>query len=97
MAVTQCICRQQTFSQLKELANREHLSLAQLRERTGCGCACRICEPYLVLMLKTGQTEFRVLSKLAVRRILCEAKSDLAAPLPKPIPEPAPINRETPS
>lgn len=58
MVVDRCICFDVTFAKIKELAQREGLSLEELKQRTGCCTGCTMCEPYVRLMLRTGQTEF---------------------------------------
>ena len=70
MPVTHCVCRNLSFEELKSLAEREHLNYPRLREFTGCGTSCALCEPYVRLMLKTGRTRFRELTKLDIARIL---------------------------
>ena len=79
MAVTHCVCRNTSFEELKLLADRDQLSYDQLRDHTGCGASCCICEPYIRLMLKTGRTRFRVLSTLDITRILSEAARETRA------------------
>ncbi len=62
MPVTRCICHDRTFDELKRIAAAEHLTLDQLKQRTGCCTGCGMCEPYVRLMLATGRTAFAVLS-----------------------------------
>jgi bacterioferritin-associated ferredoxin len=61
--VSRCICRDLPFTDLKQIATTEHLNFEQLRARTGCSATCRLCEPYVRLMLLTGETRFRVLTQ----------------------------------
>lgn len=56
--VDRCICLDVTFARLKQMSEREGLSLEQLKARTGCCTGCTMCEPYVRLMLRTGRTEF---------------------------------------
>jgi bacterioferritin-associated ferredoxin len=62
-----------TFEHLKAVAVREGLSFEQLRERTGCSTGCTTCEPYVRLMIKTGCTDFPVLSADQVREVMRDA------------------------
>lgn len=57
--VTKCICHDKPFEQIKDYA-REHdiSSLEELQEIRYCSCSCRLCAPYVEVMLETGQTEF---------------------------------------
>lgn len=60
--VDRCVCINITFERLHELHRAEGLDLEGLKESTGCCSGCANCEPYIRLMLKSGQTEFPVLS-----------------------------------
>jgi len=56
--VDRCICKDIRFSELKDLAAKEQISEAVLRERTGCGAECGTCRPYIRRMLATGEVHF---------------------------------------
>lgn len=53
--VTRCICHDVLFAELIALAAREGLDFAALRDRTGCGTGCGMCEPYIHAALRTGR------------------------------------------
>ena len=59
--VTLCVCRQQPFARLLQLARARGWDLAALMRETGCGAGCGLCRPYLRRMLATGETEFHEL------------------------------------
>lgn len=71
MTVDRCVCREKSFAELKSLAEREGLDFESLRDRTGCGASCGLCEPYVRLMLRSGRTSFPLLSEGEARRV-CE-------------------------
>ncbi|REL24313.1 hypothetical protein DYD21_19090 [Rhodohalobacter sp. SW132] len=57
--VNRCICSNIRFEEV--LADARRLSIKtveELRDREICAVNCRLCEPYLERMLKTGETEF---------------------------------------
>lgn len=60
--VDRCVCVDITFEALKQAQQQESLDLEGLKRRTGCCSGCNSCEPYVRLMLRTGQTRFPVLS-----------------------------------
>lgn len=59
--VTHCVCHNLSFSDLRTVAAAENLDFHALQRRTGCATNCGRCEPYIRLMLATGQTRFPVL------------------------------------
>lgn len=62
MPVTRCVCHDVTFAELKALTPEVGADLDALATRTGCGTGCGTCIPYIQLMLRTGRTEFPVLT-----------------------------------
>lgn len=62
LPVTKCVCHELEFAALKELARRMEFDFDALRAWSGCCTGCGSCEPYVRLMLETGQTRFAVLS-----------------------------------
>lgn len=70
MPVTRCVCHRLPFEDLKARAAASSLTFEQLRRETGCAAGCGMCEPYIRLMLITGETSFRVLSATAIRKYL---------------------------
>lgn len=67
MPVTRCVCHNLSFDELKRRADAESLSLDELKERTRCATGCGMCEPYIQLMLLTGETRFRVLNSTIMK------------------------------
>ena len=59
--VDRCVCMELSFAALAKLAQREGLDFEALKAKTKCCTGCHTCEPYVRLMLKTGQTRFAVL------------------------------------
>jgi len=61
MAVTKCVCFNKPFAGLLDLCrHRQWTTVAEISQHTGCGTGCGGCRPYLVQMLKTGCTSYRV-------------------------------------
>jgi bacterioferritin-associated ferredoxin len=57
--VVKCICHAKTFDEIKAYAEKHNIStLEELQERNYCSNGCRMCTPYVEMVLKTGQTEF---------------------------------------
>ncbi|MBM4282820.1 MAG: (2Fe-2S)-binding protein [Deltaproteobacteria bacterium] len=62
MCVDRCVCFDRSFVDLLSIARRTGAaSLEALQEETEFGLACRICNPYVRRMLRTGQTTFDAL------------------------------------
>lgn len=74
MPVDRCVCHSVPFTELKELADAGMNSIDQLADDTGCCTGCGMCEPYVRLMLRTGQTSFAVLPPHEIERILADPK-----------------------
>ena len=55
--VSACICGEISFAELKEAG----VTTLEGAEQFGCGITCRLCVPYLLRMIETGETEFAVL------------------------------------
>lgn len=68
--VDRCVCVDITFEALKQAHLQESLDLEALKQRTGCCSGCNSCEPYVRLMLRTGQTRFPVLSPKEAAHIM---------------------------
>lgn len=77
MPVTRCVCHNQDFEQLLDLARRENLNFEQLRDSTGCASGCGMCEPYIRVMLRSGQTHFRPLGQSTINRIRAQVERPL--------------------
>lgn len=71
--VTHCLCHNVSLERLRDLARDQHLDLEGLKNLTGCCTGCGMCEPYVRLMLKTGQTAIPVLSKSRCTEIMRES------------------------
>lgn len=76
MTVSRCVCYDISFEELKEQAKENNLSFDELQKATGCSTGCGMCEPYVRLMLKTGQTSFQPLPPHEADQILKEAAED---------------------
>ncbi len=62
VCVDRCVCFDRPFVELLAIARaRDATSLEALQEETDFGLACRICNPYVRRMLRTGQTTFDAL------------------------------------
>lgn len=59
MNIDRCYCYDQTFADLKAIAEAEGVdSLSQLQEHVTFGENCQLCHPYVRKMLATGETVF---------------------------------------
>lgn len=57
--VTKCICHDRSFEEVKKYARQHELNtVEELQERKFCSCGCRMCAPYVELVLATGETSF---------------------------------------
>ncbi len=72
MPVDRCVCHSVPFTELKKLADAGMRTIDELSERTACCTGCGMCEPYVRLMLRTGETSFPVLPPHEIERILRE-------------------------
>lgn len=70
MAVDSCACQNLRFDDLKQIADRERLTLEQLSQRTGCCAGCGLCIPYVRVMLHTGITDLPILNEQMYRDFL---------------------------
>jgi bacterioferritin-associated ferredoxin len=70
MAVDRCVCHRVTFATLKELAASTGGGFDVLSRATGCSTSCGMCKPYVLMMLRTGRTSFRVLTMREVEELL---------------------------
>jgi len=74
--VDRCVCHDVTFAQLRALSQLSGADLPALALRTGCGTGCGCCIPYIRLMLRTGQTDFPVLTPSDFRRLEASAPTE---------------------
>lgn len=59
MEIDRCYCYDQTFAELKAVAeNTGASSIEALQEHVTFGENCQLCHPYVNCMLRTGQTVF---------------------------------------
>ena len=57
--VRKCICSDILFSDIKVTADKNGVkNIEDLRKYISFGENCKLCIPYIELMLKTGRTEF---------------------------------------
>jgi bacterioferritin-associated ferredoxin len=75
--VTHCICYDISLEQLRDRARRDNLDLEGLKNATGCCTGCGMCEPYVRVMLKTGQIAVPILSPARCAAIMREDASGL--------------------
>ena len=59
--IDRCVCTEQSFAALLELARERGLDLAELAALTGASDRCTRCRPYLRRALRTGETVFHEL------------------------------------
>ncbi len=69
-AVNRCLCHDLSFEYLCGLAEEKGLDFEGLQKETNCSMGCGLCEPYVRLMLKTGKTDFPVLSAEEIERVM---------------------------
>lgn len=53
-----CVCHQVTFKELKCYVNENDMDFEELLAEKRCCLGCRLCRPYIVKMLCTGETAF---------------------------------------
>lgn len=75
MAVTGCVCHDISFEELKQIARESKSSFDELSKKTSCCTGCGMCEPYVRLMLRTGQTSFEALPPHEAEHVITEAAS----------------------
>lgn len=61
MAIDRCICHKITFSEIKKIAEERNFStIEELQKAKISSTNCKLCEPYVKQMLKTGKTVFHI-------------------------------------
>lgn len=61
MAVDRCICHKITFSEIKKIAEKNGYStIEELQKANISSTNCKLCQPYIKKMLKSGKTSFSV-------------------------------------
>jgi len=57
--VDRCVCFNITFSEMKEIAAKNKVkTITELKKYIVFGENCKLCIPYVELILKTGETKF---------------------------------------
>ena len=57
--VTQCVCYQKSFVEIKDFASQNDIDdLMELKKLDYCSNKCTMCAPYVEIVLKTGATQF---------------------------------------
>jgi len=57
--VNRCICHERSFEEIKEYAQQKgYKDLEDLQIDNYCSNGCRICAPYVEMVLETGETAF---------------------------------------
>ena len=74
MPVDRCVCHSVPFTEIRRLVDAGITRLDQLADRTGCTTGCGMCEPYVRLVIATGQTEFTPMNPAEIDRLLAEAE-----------------------
>lgn len=58
-SVTECICHGRDFEEIKQYAHQNNITAIDvLQDFNYCSNSCGLCEPYVEIVLKTGQTVF---------------------------------------
>lgn len=59
ICIDRCVCFGRSFEELLQIARATGAqTLEALQEETEFGLSCRLCNPYVRRMLKTGETAF---------------------------------------
>jgi len=59
MKVDRCVCHEITFAEIKRIASEKNLNSVKEIEENRIACTnCKLCIPYVELVLETGETEF---------------------------------------
>lgn len=59
LLVTHCICHARSFEEIKGIASKDGFSsVEELQIEDICSNSCQMCEPYVEMMLETGETAF---------------------------------------
>lgn len=60
--VDRCVCYNKTFEFLQQIAVKNNVTNSnKLHEFVQFGENCKLCIPYIELMLKTGKVEFEII------------------------------------
>lgn len=72
--VDRCICANVSFTELRALVEERGLTFEGLQDATGCSMQCYMCEPYIRLVIETGQTRFVPLTTSQINEIMCKTR-----------------------
>ncbi|TVR28492.1 MAG: hypothetical protein EA390_11915 [Balneolaceae bacterium] len=60
MTVDRCICYNLTFDEIQKIAKERGFNTVKELQIAGiCSLNCKLCEPYIERMFKTGNTSFK--------------------------------------
>lgn len=63
MPIDRCICHKISFEQIKLVSEKMNLNtVEELQKRKICSTNCRLCVPYVKVLLRSGKTVFPVKS-----------------------------------
>lgn len=58
--VKKCVCHDISIADVKEYVHENNIeSVRELQAADVCSTKCQMCEPYIELMMKTGEVEFQ--------------------------------------
>ncbi len=61
MAIDRCICHKISFEEIRKISETQNFNtIEQLQEKRICSTNCRLCVPYIKVLLKTGKTSFSI-------------------------------------
>ncbi|MEO6693795.1 MAG: hypothetical protein ABIY50_04365 [Ignavibacteria bacterium] len=61
--VTKCICYNTTFEEMKSIMQKNKLNTVdELRNIKPVALDCRLCLPYIIKMINTGETKFDLIT-----------------------------------
>jgi bacterioferritin-associated ferredoxin len=61
MSVDRCICHKISFSEIKKIAEKNGYStIEELQKANISSTNCKLCQPYVKEMLRSGKTSFSV-------------------------------------
>lgn len=59
MPVDRCVCHDISFIEIKKIAiEKGYISIEEIQKAGVSSTSCKMCEPYVKLMLETGKTSF---------------------------------------
>lgn len=59
LLVTHCVCHAVSFNEVKEISQKEGFtSVEELQAAEICSTNCKMCKPYVEMLLESGRTAF---------------------------------------